>query len=114
MKKLSKLIFSFLWKSRERIKRNTLIGNLKDGGIGLVDLISKFKSLKAAWISRIIKNTGNLKHFIQSICGNIDIMYLLKTNVRKVEHFGVKNFHCFIRKYYVHLMKVKQLYLYMC
>ena len=48
MKKLLKLIFSFLWKSRERIKRNTLIGNLKDGGIGLVDLFSKFKFVKAA------------------------------------------------------------------
>ena len=57
MKKLSKLIFSFLWKSRERIKRNTLIGNFKDGGIDLVDLFSEFKSLKAAWISRIIKST---------------------------------------------------------
>ena len=90
MKKLLKLIFCFLWKSRERIKRNILIGNLKDGGIGLVDLFSKFKSLKAAWISRIIKNTGHLKHFLQSICGNIDSMYLLKTNVRKAEHFGLK------------------------
>ena len=26
MKKLSKLIFSFIWNSRERLKRNTLIG----------------------------------------------------------------------------------------
>ena len=41
MKKVLKLFFSFLWKSRERIKKNTLIGNLKNGGIGLVDL---FKS----------------------------------------------------------------------
>ena len=71
---------------------------MKDGGIGLVDLISKFKSLKAAWISRIFKNTGNLKHFIQSIWGNIDIMYLLKTNVRKVEHCGVKKLPLFYKE----------------
>ena len=36
--------------------------------------------------------------FIQSICGNIDIMYLLKTNVRKVEHFGVKKLPLFYKE----------------
>ena len=55
LKKTNKLIYNFLWKNTERIKRNTLIGNILDGGIGIIDLETKFKSLKAAWIPRILK-----------------------------------------------------------
>ena len=33
LKKTNKLIYNFLWKNTERIKRNTLIGNILDGGI---------------------------------------------------------------------------------
>ena len=91
VKKISKLIFNFLWKSRERIKRNTLIGQITDGGIGLVDINSKFKSLKAAWVARIIENKGNLGYFINCICKecNIDMMYLVKTNERNENNYNI-------------------------
>ena len=78
-------------ESRERIKRNTLIGHIIDGGIGLADLYSKFKALKAASISRLLENKGNLYDFANSIriqC-NLNGMYLLKTNVRKEQYFNL-------------------------
>ena len=91
LKKTNRLIYNYLWKNRERIKRNTLIGNVLEGGIGIVDIETKCKSLKAAWIPRILKNKGNLRYFIESICGeyNIDLNYLLKTNVRKIIDFDI-------------------------
>ena len=91
LKKTNRLIFDFLWGKRERIKRNTLIGHVLDGGIGIVDLETKLKSLKASWIPKILKNMGNLHCFLNSICveHNIDINYILKTNVRKQSDFNI-------------------------
>ena len=78
-------------KKRERIKRNTLIGHVLDGGIGIVDLETKLKSLKASWIPKILKNMGNLHCFLNSICveHNIDINYILKRNARKQSDFNI-------------------------
>ena len=53
-KNVSKLIFNFIWKKRDRIKRNTLIGKVERGGIGIIDVESKFYAVKASWISRMI------------------------------------------------------------
>ena len=58
MKTISKSltdIFNFMWNTTERIKRNTVIGEISEGGIGLIDLESNLRSLKAAWVSRLLK-----------------------------------------------------------
>lgn len=52
-KNVSKMIFNFIWKKRDRIKRNTLIGKIEKGGINIVDIESKFLAAKASWIKRI-------------------------------------------------------------
>ena len=91
LKKTTRLIFNFLWGKRERIIRNTLIGHVLDGGIGIVDTEIKLKSLKASWIPKILKNEGILHCFLNIICveHNIDINYILKTNVRKQSDFNI-------------------------
>lgn len=47
-KNVSKLIYNFLWKKRDRIKRNTLIGKIEQGGIEIIDVESKFYAAKAS------------------------------------------------------------------
>ena len=42
VKYMNKIIFSFLWSTKERIKRNTMIGTIEQGGIGIIDIESKF------------------------------------------------------------------------
>lgn len=42
--------FNFIWNKSERIKRNTLIGNVRNGGLGIIDVESKLKALKAVWL----------------------------------------------------------------
>ena len=46
IKEINKLIYNYLWGSRDRIKRNTLIGRVKSGGIGIVDIETKFNMVK--------------------------------------------------------------------
>lgn len=46
--KVQRLIFNFIWDKSERIRRNTLIGDITDGGLSILDIESKFKALKAA------------------------------------------------------------------
>ena len=54
IKLFNKRIFNFIWNKKDRIKRNTMIGNIYQGGINLVDIESKIKSLKAAWVKKNI------------------------------------------------------------
>ena len=54
IKKITRLICNFVWEKTERIKRNTIIGRIEEGGIGLVDIETKLKALKAAWVSIIM------------------------------------------------------------
>lgn len=47
IKSLNKIIFSFIWGNRERIKRKTLIRSINEGGIGITDFESKISNLKS-------------------------------------------------------------------
>ena len=38
VKQINKLIYNFIWNSRDRIKRNVLINSIEKGGIGFVDV----------------------------------------------------------------------------
>ena len=49
IKTINRLIFKFLWNKTDRIKRNTLIRSINEGGIGVIDVESKFMSIKASW-----------------------------------------------------------------
>lgn len=74
IKQLKKSIFNFIWNKRDRIKRDTVIGRQEDGGIGVVDIESKFKALKAAWcriwidktciINKIVDTTKKVRVFL--------------------------------------------------
>jgi len=51
---LNKMIYSFLWNKRDRIKRNIVIAPLEEGCTNFVDVESFFSSLKASWMKRIL------------------------------------------------------------
>ena len=68
----NKLIFSFLWGSKiKTIARKTLSVPLLQGGLGLIDFVSKSKALKLSLISTLIDNPDTkafflLKYFLGS------------------------------------------------
>ncbi len=50
------MIFKFVWNEKtDRIKREVLKQHKLQGGIGVPDIILKDKSLKLAWINRLLK-----------------------------------------------------------
>ena len=66
VKNINKLIYNFIWNSRDRIKRNVLINSIEKGGIGIVDVESKLKALKASWVKRIINKNSNIYEIVNS------------------------------------------------
>ena len=91
IKDLQRLIYNFIWKKKDRIKRNTLIGPIDKGGIGVVDILSKIKSLRASWIKQILNKRNPLHDFVNSICieNNHDFNYLFKTNLTIIKDYGI-------------------------
>ncbi len=59
IKCINRLIYNFIWKGKDRIKINVLIGNQEKGGINMVDVECKIKAHKAAWVSRISDSSNS-------------------------------------------------------
>lgn len=106
IKNINRLIFNFLWNNHDRIERNTVIGDIKDGGIGLIDIGSKSKALKAAWVPRLLKTKHAINDFVNSFFKelNIDIRCISITSeisikkfdiVQKMPQFYKEIFSCF-------------------
>lgn len=54
IKDIKRLIFNFKWNKTDRIKRKTIIGEVHERGIGLVDIEPNLTALKAMWISSLL------------------------------------------------------------
>ena len=57
IEKIDKIIFNFIWDNKPaKIKRKTIIAEKKCGGLRMVDFEMMERSLKIAWVKRIIEN----------------------------------------------------------
>ena len=85
LKELNKTFYSFLWHGKgEKIKRNTLIKDPVNGGIGMLDVISYMKSLKITWIRRYITSCSVWKSTVDEIMGkNVKIWSMGHVALRK-------------------------------
>lgn len=89
--KMQRLIFNFIWGKSERIKHNTLIGNINEGSLSIIDIESKHKALKAP--SRVPKllNFKSIFYEILNECFNgLDIDFFIcftvfKCRIRKLK-----------------------------
>jgi hypothetical protein len=85
IKEINQKIFKFLWGKRDRIKRECIIGEVKDGGINMVDMESMFKAVKASWITRIINadiddKWAVIPKYYLSMFGDENL--ILRTNIK--------------------------------
>ena len=60
VKSINKIIYKFLWNGVEKIKRTTLINDIQQGWVSMIDIKSQFSALKAAWVPRFINSNGHL------------------------------------------------------
>jgi len=88
LKELEKTLFEFIWNGGpDRIKRNTLIGPLDLGGVGMVDVFSLKQSINLSWIKRLLIEPGTwsyliTRNFTISLEEN-NLEYFLSSNVHK-------------------------------
>lgn len=63
------------------MKYDHMIGDIMDGGIGITDIDSKLKAIKATWIAHLLTTNHVVKKYIDSLCKalNININYLIST-----------------------------------
>ena len=47
------IIYKFLWKGPDKVKRTATINNFANGGLNLTDLDTLIKSLRLAWIAKL-------------------------------------------------------------
>ena len=53
-------LFSFLWKNKkDKIKRNVVFQPLSEGGLNFINFRAMVKSLRLAWISRLLSNSND-------------------------------------------------------
>ena len=110
IKYINKLIFSFLWCNKDRIKRNTMIGTIEQGGIGVVDIESKLKAIKASWIGKLLNCKCKLKYFLNILCDKVgvDFIYITHTNEIKLSHYSiVHNLPLFYQQIFVSFNECK-------
>lgn len=71
VRELSKILYNFLWHGRtEKVRRNSLIRDVEDGGLGMIDLESYMRALKIAWVRRYITKDGMWRTLVEEITGN--------------------------------------------
>ena len=60
VQEIKKLIFNFIWAGKTpEIKRNTIIGEKKNGGLKMCDFNIMEKALKITWVNRIQLKTNH-------------------------------------------------------
>ena len=65
IKKINKIIYKFLWRSKDKVKRIKVIKDIKNGGLGMVDTQCLFDSFKANWVNRLMKANPDLHGWAQ-------------------------------------------------
>ena len=68
IQQLNKLLFKFLWKGTDQVKRVSVINEYEEGGLRMIDIECMVKSLGRAWLRRIFKRiNGPWKSFLQHL-----------------------------------------------
>ena len=88
---LKKIIFDFLWKGKDKVKRSVIINTKCNGGLNMTDIDSFLTALKAAWISRLLNGNGKWKTVIEYLLNKQDmsLKYLLQMNFKSAKSFPV-------------------------
>jgi len=76
-------MYSYLWDGKpDKIKRDIIIQDYKNGGLKMIDIESTIARLKSTWVHRIIYNSNSV------------IVRLYKTNLKQFWEFFFLNVTC--------------------
>ena len=53
------ILYTFLWKGKDKVTRLSAINNFEGGGIKMIDIDSMVMALRLAWLKRIFNDNEN-------------------------------------------------------
>ena len=66
LKQSNQLLFKFLWKGIDKVRRVSVINEYGEGGLKMIDLETMVKSLRLTWLKRIFnENDGTWKTYLE-------------------------------------------------
>ena len=85
------MLFKFLWGKTHKIKKSVVIASSINGGLNMIDIITKHHALKTSWIPKLLNEESSLAEILNLYLAkmSITINLLLKMNFRKVEDFWI-------------------------
>ena len=66
-------LFNFIWNKTDHIKRNTIIGKISDGGVGIVDFELKLRAIKASWKNKYTEE--DIIKMLEFLVDNIFVVF---------------------------------------
>ena len=83
---INNMFYSFLWSGRgDKIKRDVMISDYKNGGLRMIDIKSFNKALKSTWVKKYLDsdNSGKWKLFFVSELHDFGGAVIFKGNLNK-------------------------------
>jgi hypothetical protein len=82
IKEINKKLYNFINNGKnEKIKRNIIIGDYKDGGYKMIDLECFIKGIKLRWMERLLNTDGTWKIYMERKIKS-DTRMLLNSNIK--------------------------------
>ena len=94
LKHVDNMLFGFLWdKKPAKIKRDTIIAPIDEGGLGMIDVYAVHTTAKCSWISRLLSKTDSKWKTLTWKMLNIPKFILNKNFEYSQIYNGKTNFH---------------------
>ena len=99
-KQMKKMIFKFLWRGPDKVKRVVVINSLKNGGLNLTDLETHIKASRLSWIPRVLdEREGPWKSYLLLHLKHYGGIFLLKCN------YDVNDLNVRLSGFYLEMLK---------
>ena len=96
LKEIQSLIMNFIWRGRPpKVAQSVICQDVKDGGLGAINVAQFYTALRLAWITRVLKctacmhcmhsNASTWRVILQSRLGHFDLQDTLR--IRKCKTF---------------------------
>ena len=107
------MTFDFIWDGKPaKIKRSTIIGEKKQGGLKMIDFNIMNKALKVAWIPRLQSRSETSWKIIPEVklenLGRISFLSQCNYDVKFLQFINLPDFYSEILKYWQNTRSVFQ------
>ena len=112
LKNIEKILFRFLWNSKtSKVKKNTIIAPIEQGGLGMVDIFASHETAKCSWIRRFFDSRNAKWKETFKIMINIDPQLLNRNFDLSISNKCLTIFHKHILSSWYKIMD-KEPYIY--